>query len=366
MDVHSAGIRGRVRTARRRLIEMRAGGMVLTKPANVTYLTGFSGSDSWAVLTRRDAYLVTDGRYTEQAGSECPHCRIVERKGTLAEAIGTLVRGPSRLVVDESTSVKDFGAIRRAVKGRCRAVVDIIESVRSIKDDGEIAAIRTAAKIAARAFEKTCDGIKTGITENELAGMVDLEIRRCGGQPAFDTIAAFGANASRPHHRPTQRRLRRNDTILIDFGVRYAGYCCDLTRCFAVGKAGGYYQKVWRAVQEAQRAAIRAVKAGVKAKDVDAAARGVLKRYGLPDYGHGTGHGLGLEVHEMPAVSAKSKARMQAGQVITIEPAVYVPGRLGVRIEDDVLVTGGGCEVLTRNCPSQMVLARRTRRSLSR
>jgi Xaa-Pro aminopeptidase len=148
--------------------------------------------------------------------------------------------------------------------------------------------------------------------------------------------------------------LRKNDTVLIDFGVRFNGYCCDITRCFAVGKSNPFYKKVYDAVQQAQAAAIEMLKPGIVAKKVDAASREVIRKSGLPVYGHGTGHGLGLEVHEQPAISTNSKAKLQLGMVFTIEPAVYIPGKLGIRIEDDVLITKTGCKILTRNCPYRL------------
>jgi Xaa-Pro aminopeptidase len=179
---------------------------------------------------------------------------------------------------------------------------------------------------------------------------VDFEIRKAGGNNSYETIVAFGPNASRPHHQPTSRKLRKNDTVLIDFGVRLNGYCCDLTRCFPVGKPSRLYEKVYAAVKLAQAAAIRMVKAGVEISQVDTAAKEIIKKANLPVYGHGTGHGLGLEVHETPLVSSRAKGKLHAGDVITIEPGVYIPGRLGVRIEDDILVANDGCVVLTANC----------------
>ena len=192
--------------------------------------------------------------------------------------------------------------------------------------------------------------VKAGVSESELAGMVDFEMRRAGAINSFETIAAFGANASRPHHKPTGKKLKKNDTVLIDFGVKYKGYCCDLTRCFPVGKVSRDYKKMYRAVQESQAAAIEMVKAGVEISKVDSVARNVIKKYGFPVYGHGTGHGLGLEVHEGPLVTTKSKGKFRAGQVITIEPGIYMPGKSGVRIEDDIAVTVKGCKILTSNC----------------
>jgi Xaa-Pro aminopeptidase len=226
-------------------------------------------------------------------------------------------------------------------------LANVVENVRRNKDESEVAAICAAAEIARRVFETTRRKIRKGVTENELAGILDFEIRKLGGRNGFDTIVAFGANASRPHHQPTNRKLSQKDTVLIDFGVRYNGYCCDITRCFAVGKAGPFFHRVYAAVEQAQAAALKMVRAGAEISEVDAAAKDVIRKNGLPVYGHGTGHGLGLEVHELPSVSNRTKGTLHAGDVITIEPAVYVPGKLGVRIEDDVLVTDDGYLLLS-------------------
>jgi Xaa-Pro aminopeptidase len=207
--------------------------------------------------------------------------------------------------------------------------------------------------MAAKALGAAVRQIKRGMTETELAGILDLEMRRCGGQAAFETIVAFGANGSRPHHRPGTKRLRENDAILIDFGVRYNGYCCDITRCLVAGRPKRFYKRVYAAVKEAQDAAIAEIAGGVDARKVDRAARDVLRREDLPVYGHGTGHGLGLEVHEHPRLHEKSTDKLRTGEVVTVEPAVYIPGWSGIRIEDDVLVTDHGCEILTRDCPYQ-------------
>jgi Xaa-Pro aminopeptidase len=348
-------IKKRIRTIRYHLKKRRIKSLLLTNPANVTYTTGFLGDDSWVLFTTRAVYLLTDSRYTEQAKKQCPLCRIIERKGPMAEAVAELLK-KLKLVrpvaVEKSVSLAAFELLKKSVKHRLRTVADVIESVRSIKDKSEIAAISTAAKIAAKALKQTFAYIKPGITESELAGRLDFQIRKACAENSFETIVAFGPNASRPHHKPTSRKLKKNDTVLIDFGVRFKGYCCDITRCFIIGRFSPFYRKVYDTVQQAQSAAVKMIKPGVAAKKVDAAAREVIRRSGLPVYGHGTGHGLGLvEIHGQPVISANSKAKLQPGMVFTVEPAVYIPRRLGVRIEDDVLVTKTGCKILTRSCP---------------
>jgi Xaa-Pro aminopeptidase len=343
-------LRTRLKGIRAGIARLKADCLIVTKPANVTYVTGFMGEDSWAVVLPRGVILVTDSRYSEQAASQCRLCGIVVRKDAMAKAVAGLLRnrgGIKVAAVEKSTSIAEFGELRKHLPCRVKAVEKVVESARRTKDVGEIAAIRAAAKIAGRAFERAFRRVRAGLTENEVAGVIDFEIRRAGGRNSFDTIVAFGPNASRPHHQPTARKLRKNDTVLIDFGVRHKGYCCDITRCFAVGKPTRFFNKVYAVVNEARLAALAMVGAGVEIKRVDAAAKAVIRKYGLPVYGHGTGHGLGLEVHETPSVSAKSEGILQAGDVITIEPAVYIPGRLGLRIEDDVLVTKDGCVVLS-------------------
>ena len=361
-------LKGRDNVYRRKLLSKvmantKADALIITKPANVTYLTGFMGDDSWALVTPKKTYLLTDSRYTEQAKKECVGCIVIERKEGMAKAVAAILsklRAVKSLLVEDNVSLATFSALRKNVKARLHKSSDIVEKLREIKDEEEIKTIKKAADIAKRALAAAMRHIKAGVSENEIAGLLNLNIRRLGGRESFETIVAFGANASRPHHLCTDRKLKKNDTVLIDWGAKYKGCCCDLTRSFAVvgGKIamGGMarsaawpclFEKVHNAVLEAQTAAIAKVKDGVSIAEVDSAAREVLKKYNLPIYGHGTGHGLGLEVHERPIVSAKIKGKLRAGQVITIEPGVYMPGVLGVRIEDDVLVTKEGYEVLS-------------------
>jgi len=344
----------RLRAIRRDLNKKKIGCLIITKPANVTYATGFLGDDSWAIVAKGRVYLLTDSRYTEQAEKECPSCTIIDRAGPMAEAVAKLLKerkSVRTVTVEESTPLGDFERLRRTVKVRLRVAADVIESVRSIKDTSEIAAIRTAASISSQALEQTLPYIKPGVSESELAGMLDFQIRKLGARNSFETIVAFGPNASRPHHQPGKRKLGKKDSVLIDFGARFKGYCSDITRCFAIGGMTSLYKRVYDVVEQAQAAAIKMIKAGVKITQVDAAARKVIDKSGLPVYGHGTGHGLGLEIHESPFLKADAKGTLKAGQVITIEPGIYMPGKLGVRIEDDILVTETGYKILTRSCP---------------
>ncbi|HLB74868.1 MAG TPA: Xaa-Pro peptidase family protein [Sedimentisphaerales bacterium] len=352
----------RTAAIRRRLKRRRISCLIVTSPANVTYTTGFTGADSWAAITAARTYLLTDSRYIEQAQKECPSSTIVQRTATMAQAVAGLVarlKSVRAVTVEKSVSLDDFEALKKQLKSRPKSAGGIIERIRSVKDPDEIAAIKASADIATKVLERTMSKVNAGMAEIELAGLLDFQLRKAGATNSFDTIVAFGPNASRPHHQPGGRRLRKKDTILIDFGARYKGYCSDITRCFVLGEPAAFYRKVFNVVERAQAAAIKAIAPGVKLTTVDSAARDVIRAADLPVYGHGTGHGLGLEIHELPFLKADSKAeKLKPGQVITIEPGVYIPGKLGVRIEDDFLITENGCEILTRNCPHSYQLSR--------
>ena len=274
---------------------------------------------------------------------------------TIAELIKKL-KSVNTIAIERSVSIANFRAIKKSLKRPLKSAPDIIESLRSTKDEDEIKAIKASGRIAAQALKRTIPYIKPKITESELAGILDLQIRKLAAVNSFDTIVAFGPNASRPHHQPGCTTLRKNDTILIDFGAKYKGYCSDLTRCFAIGKVTAFYKKAYDATMQAQAAAIKMIKAGVEIAKVDAVARAAIVACDLPVYGHSTGHGLGLEVHEAPIVARNSKAKLHQAMVITIEPGIYIPGKLGIRIEDDILVTKTGCEILTQNCPHKPYL----------
>lgn len=354
-------IKSRIRAISRELKKSEINCLIITKPANVTYTTGFLGEDSWAFLLNGRSFLVTDSRYTEQAQNECPVCAIVERHETLAKTIANIIekyKSVENIAVENSTSLAEFGLIKKALKTKISPASGVIEKIRMSKDETEIDATKKAALIAAKALANTTPGIKPGMTESEVAGMLDFQIRKLGSTNSFETIVAFGPNASIAHHQPTLRKLKKNDTILIDFGAKYKGYCSDITRCFIIGKPNNFYQRAYDIVEQAQQAAIKQVKAGITIKELDSVARDIIRQSDLPVYGHGTGHGTGIEIHESPFLNPQAKGVLQVGQIITIEPGVYIPNVLGIRIEDDCLVTKTGCEILTRSCPHNPVLSK--------
>ena len=326
--------------------------LVLTVAENVSFVTGFNGDDSWAIVKGVKVTLVTDSRYTEQAQKECVGCKIVQQDKGIAKATGEILNklNSVKIVgVENRSSMQVFRALKKHVKARVKPTDCLTEKVRREKDKKEQLCISKAAKIAWRALDKALEQLCVGITESEWTGIVELEIRKLNSVISFDTIIAFGANGSFPHYQPGSRRLKKNDYILIDFGAKYKGYHSDITRCFSVGKPSAFYRKVYDTVYRAQQEAIKNVRAGVKLSDLDSVARKVIADASLPVYGHGTGHGVGLEIHEAPMISKSSKDKLRAGDVVTIEPGVYIPGKLGVRIEDDVLVTETGFKLLSRD-----------------
>lgn len=328
---------------------MRKGGLswvILTSPANVTFMTGFMGEDSWALIGQNRSFLLTDSRYTEEARRDCACCKIVERKEGMVKTASGLITGRGGVGVDDTMTVNFYEAMRKVFKGRVKRTGRMVEELRLIKQPYEVRIIEQAAAIGWKALDAAL-ALKVGMTESELAGRIEFEMRRLGARPSFDTIVAFGANASQAHYKPAGKRLKANDTILIDFGVKYKGYCSDTTRCFAVGKVSAAYRKAYDAVLAAHRAAVAGLRSGAGVKGLDQIARKAITDAGLPPYGHGLGHGIGLEVHEGPVLSSRAEGTLAADHIVTVEPGIYISGRLGIRLEDDYLITAKDCRLIS-------------------
>jgi Xaa-Pro aminopeptidase len=330
-------------------------GLLTTNPADWYYLTGFTGEAGALIVVPAGSVLVTDGRFTVQAKEETSGIRIVKQEGSLMGTAGEWLKGHVRGKVGfdaAQITVEQFRSLRRAAGPRVRWTVakGEIGSLRQCKEPGEITQMRKAALLAGDVLLGAVKLLKPGIREIEVAAEIEYDMRSRGASgPAFETIVAFGARSAHPHARPTKRRLRKNELVVLDLGVILGHYCSDITRTVFLGRAPARIQRWYRAVQEAQAAAVGAVQTGTTCGEVDAAARGVLARCRLDRYFvHSTGHGLGLEVHENPRVARGQKQILVPGNVITIEPGVYVPGVGGIRIEDDVVVHANRTEVLTR------------------
>lgn len=344
---------GRLQALRARLAAEGLDALLVSRRENVRYLTGFTGSAGAVLITADEAVLATDSRYAEQAQAEAPGCRVAVEAG-VPSMVAARLAGPGRLGFESEALTHDLwqriaspGALTQGVDlVACRGMV---ERLRVRKDAAEIARIVRAIEITSRAFAGILPRVKPGAVERDLALELESAMKRDGAEElAFDLIVASGPRSALPHGRASGRRLGEGEFVVFDIGARFEGYHSDMTRTVYLGRPGPEARELYSLVLEAQLAGIAAVRPGAACSEVDRAARSVIEAAGLADrFGHGTGHGVGLEIHEAPRVAARSAERLEPGMVITIEPGVYHPGQRGVRIEDIVLVTESGGQVLT-------------------
>jgi len=344
--------------------------LLVTHPADVRWLSGFTGSNAALVLgcaggwaggpsagLGARAVLFTDGRYTAQAKTEAKGTRVVISSKPIAAACEWMA-GPGSIARcgfdGTQTTVAGLAAMRKALPGRLRrgmfvAVGPLVAKLREVKDAEEILRMRAAAALGCGLFDRMLAFISAGMTETSVAAELEHAARMAGAEGmSFPTIVASGERSALPHGHATRAKLPRRGFVTLDFGVVLDGYCSDMTRTVHMGRALAGERDAYDAVLDAQLAAVAAVRAGVTAGDVDEAARSVLRRTGLDKwFSHSTGHGVGLEIHEGPRLAARQTQTLEAGMVITIEPGVYMPGKFGLRIEDMVLVTAKGGEILT-------------------
>ncbi len=332
---------------------------MVTHLPDVRYLSGFTGSSAALAVTRRAVRIFTDGRYKTQAAEEVSAARVeIVSNSPAVSAVQWLAAQPG---VDEAgfnpmqTSVADLARWRASLPGRLRRSFlsslpdSLIEPLRAVKDNEELAVMAEAALLGCTLFDHVLRMVRPGVPEIEIAAELEHQARLLGAEGmSFETIAASGARSALPHGRATSNPLPRRGFLTLDFGVILKGYCSDMTRTVYLGKPKAEERRAYDAVLEAQEAAVAAVGAGVSCGDIDEAARSVLRGHGLAEaFTHSTGHGVGLEIHEPPRVGSGQKTRLQPGMVITIEPGVYLEGRFGIRIEDMVAVTRTGGQVLT-------------------
>ena len=322
---------------------------------NILYLCGFSGSAGLLLVDESRATLFTDSRYTFQARQEVHGARVHIAKHGLLRAVGEeLKKQRRRRAVAYATShatVAQKQALDAVVHGKVRWVSDdnAVEKLRAVKDADEIARMRAAALLISDVFRKVLPVIRPGISELDVAAEIEYGIKRGGGSgPSFETIVASGPRSAWAHARPTAKLLGKSELVVLDQGAILQNYCSDMTRTVFVGRAPARVRRMYQAVLQAQEAAKRAIRPGIRAGDVDRAARRTLKRFGLARYfTHSTGHGLGIEVHEMPRLGKGEETLLQEGMVVTVEPGAYLEGIGGIRIEDDVIVTAQGAVDLT-------------------
>ena len=342
------------------MAELDVDGFLVSSVANRRYLSGFSGSNGYLVITADDAVLATDFRYIEQARVESPGFEVRRIRGgepwfpDLAADLGLRRVGFEA----DDMSVAAYSGLRRTVEEsessldvEFEETAGVIEWIRAVKDHHELSALNRAVEIADEALSAVGAELSVGMTERDIAWALHKRMRELGAEgPAFDTIVAAGPNAALPHHRADETALRAGEPIVIDMGANYRGYRSDLTRTFVVGDPDDTFRRIYDIVLRAQQAAIDAASPGMTGEEIDSVARGVIEDAGYGDkFGHGLGHGVGLVIHERPMVVPKSEDVVENGMVFTIEPGIYISGWGGIRIEDIVVMEDGRAKPLTRS-----------------
>jgi Xaa-Pro aminopeptidase len=351
-------VAGRAPRLRERLGDTRCAALLVTNPTNIRYLTGFTGSTALLLVQGDRLVFVTDGRYRDQASEQLASAGVDAdiRIGRTADAQRDLLAGEvaagSRLGLEAGNvtwSRKRQFASEWFPDSKLVATEDLVEDLRRVKDAGEVARIEAACAIADAALAAVRHRLGEGATEAEVALELEWQMRRLGAEgPSFDTIVASGPNGAMPHHRAAERRITDGDLVVIDFGALVDGYHSDMTRTVMVGEPTDTQRRMVDTVAVSQAAGVAAVAAGVEARAVDEACRAVLRDAGWEEaFLHGTGHGVGLDIHEAPRVAASAAGSLADGHVVTVEPGVYLAGHGGVRIEDTVVVTAEGCRTLT-------------------
>ena len=343
----------RLEALRSRLASAGCDAFLSLAPPTNQYLAGFTGTTSVVIVTATEAQFLCDFRYTEQAGVEVHGFAIEQLPGNLEiragerlDALGvkTVAFEPGYMTVNELTVVQS------AYSGTMKPVADVVSALRAVKGREEIARIRAAGELAEGVLADLIETVRPGTTERELAALFEYEFKDRGARGAsFDTIALFGARSSLPHGQPGSHALKSGDIVLLDFGCRLDGYCSDLTRTYTFGTIpGAWFEEIYDLTLTAQRRALEAIRPGMLCKDLDSIARTIISDAGHGShFGHGLGHGVGIEIHEAPRLNAESQTVLEPGMIITIEPGIYLPGQGGVRIEDLVVVTRDGCENLS-------------------
>src|SRR5437773_295734 len=353
-----AYLKVRHKSVRDAMKHLKLDGLLLTHPPDLAYLSNFTGDDSIGLITEKEFHLVTDFRYEEQAAIEAGWLKVTIRDNKMEDALLKAIGAAKvkRIGFEANfTTVGQIDALERALKKAERDVAlvpleNVMSNIRKVKDDHEIDLIRKSVAVAEEAFTAIRDEIKAGQTENYLAGLLVLELRSRGASnSSFPVIVAAGANSSLPHYRPGEALVQRDQPLLLDWGALVKGYCSDLTRTLMIGRSSPKMKQIYKVVLDAQAAAIKFLRPGVTTIQADRVARDIIEGAGVGKHlGRGLGHGIGREIHELPVMrKTGGDEELRPGMVVTVEPGIYLPGEGGVRIEDDVLITHSGCEVLS-------------------
>jgi Xaa-Pro aminopeptidase len=352
----------RLAALRRSLAESNLDALLVTYLPHVRYLTGFSGSNGHCFVGKRTEYLLTDNRYRDQVKEEVHGIRVVVTKKSLSEAAAGLpgLSGSMRLGIESQyLSVEGLATLKKRLpRVTFVKTQSLVERVAAIKDKSEIELIRRAVDISDRVFRRIVEFVRPGMTELDVAAEIGYLHRKFGAEAdAFEPIVASGRRGALPHARASSKKIRSGELVTLDFGCRVKGYNSDLTRTVAVGRLPARARKIYQVVRDAQRIAIEAARSGIAARALDGVARSYIRKKGFGRYfNHSLGHGLGLQVHEAPRISSLSKDVLLDGNVVTIEPGIYIPGFGGIRIEDDIVVRNTHPEVLSRSPRELLIL----------
>lgn len=333
--------------------------ILIESPTNRRYISGFTGTFGTVLITKEKAVFITDFRYTEQARAEAKGFIVVENRNTTEEVFKQAAENEVKTMAFEEdlTSYQRYKTLSQQEKFQLKPVSGVVEKMRMFKTEEELAHIRMAAKISDEAFERILKDLKPGVSEFTIRNKLEMYMREAGAtSSSFDMIIASGHRSALPHGVASEKIIEMGDMVTLDFGALYKGYCSDMTRTIAIGEPNPTLKEVYQIVKDALALGIHYVKDGVDCKDLDAVVRDYITEKGYGEaFGHGTGHSYGLEIHEGPYFAVTSDETIQTGMVMTIEPGIYLPGLGGVRIEDDVLVTESGCEILTKS-PKELIV----------
>jgi len=344
------------------MTSLRLQSLLVTELEHVRYLTGFSGSSGLCLITHTKQFFITDRRYKSQAPQEISCFNIIIAKQNLFPLLAErkLVPTASRIGFESQyVSVADMASLKKLLPQRhFIPATSILENVTAVKGEKEIELIHSAASISDKVFKKLLTLVRPGVRECDIAAEISYWHRKYGAEcDAFDPIVASGERGALPHARASEKKIRRGEMIVLDFGCRYHGYNSDITRTLAVGNPSAEMKKIYQIVLDAQRKAIEAVRSGMKARSIDAIARKHIRQNGYGRYFiHSLGHGLGIHVHDPLRVSAVSTAVLKTGNVVTIEPGIYILGLGGVRIEDDIVVRENSCDILTKSSKELIIV----------
>lgn len=350
----------RVKRLQEKLTKYNIDGLLVTNMFNVRYLANFTGSTGLVVVTKENAYFVTDFRYTEQAAAEAKGFEIIKNEGSIFEEVAKIVKNNAieKLGFEqENVTYATFNQINDLIPCELVPVTGLVEKLREVKTDDEIALIKEAINITEKAYDYILGFVKPGVTEIEVANELDFYMRKEGAQSvSFDTIVASGLRSAMPHGVASEKVIEEGDMVTIDFGCYYNGYVSDMTRTFAVGDPGDELKEIYEIVYQANKKVNESAKAGMTGAELDAIARDYIAEHGYgPQFGHTLGHGIGLEVHEGPSLSFRNEEKLVVNNIVTNEPGIYVPGLGGVRIEDDLVIKENGVEVLMTT-PKELII----------